>query len=309
MRSASSKYRFQCVNDVRRARSRGVSSGCTNADTDSGHGDDPSSSPERVRPRGLTSGQPVAGRQGWDRAPTRPASCPTAPVSYPTAPVSYPTAPVPYPTAPVPHPTAPVPYPTAPVPHPTAPVPHPTAPVPYPTAPASHRPPGRRYGFRRHRSGVGLALARHGRASGRTSARYRLGAARPRVARAAARRCDTSAAAIDRRSPARSSHDGFCRPPARRAEVIELRCVVRSPRRLACAPRSRSPPADHRAIGDRTRPHRGVSRAHRPAGHLLTIGRKATQSGAAPSRAPPIHLRPLSVQRRGARHPSQRTDD
>ena len=144
MRSASSKYRFRCVNDVGTARSRGDVLALTPTL--------PLRRPPRT-PCGLlhpcgthsprTEGASVLERPALAvmagiARPTAPAPHPIAPAPHPTAPAPHPTAPAPHPTAPAPHPTAPAPHPTAPAPHPTAPAPHPTAPAPHPTAPAPH---------------------------------------------------------------------------------------------------------------------------------------------------------------------------
>ena len=169
MRSASGTYRFQCVNDVRRARSRGVISGCTNADTDGATATTHRSSPEWVRPTGpvgltgTSAGRwraPGAAGQGrsegaclWHvtergRRPVvirgrhnrwnvsvGPTSVGSSRWPAVKAGIVRPPAPVSCPTAPVSCPTAPVSCPTAPAPHPTAPAPHPTAPAPHPTGP------------------------------------------------------------------------------------------------------------------------------------------------------------------------------
>ena len=207
-------------------------------------------------PVGRLASRPVAGRQGWDRAPHPPrrrARLPRCRARLPRRRTRLPRCRTRLPrrrTRPPRRRTRPPRRRTRPPRRRTRPPRRRTRPPRRRTRPPRRRtrPPRRRYGFRRHRSGVRLVLAWHGRASGRTRARYRLGAARPMVGRASARWCDRSAAAIDRRHPHGRRHDGICR---RRPEgqAIELRRLVRSPRRLDV--RSEKPITAGRSPSDR----------------------------------------------------------
>ena len=293
MRSASGTYRFQCVNDVRRARSRGVISGCTNADTDGAtattHRSSRSGSGRRAD---VGSSRWPAVKAGIVRPPA-PVSCPTAPVSCPTAPGGRgPDCPGAAPDCPGAAPDCPGAAPDCPGVVPDWPGAVPDCPGVAPNRPGADTVSGATGRvFAWFLPGTVELPGKPGLATGWVPPVPGLAELLPGAAIGAPPRSI---------GVTRTAHDGFAGRPEGGSS-----CAAWSDRRrdLTCALRSRSPPADHRAIG-RTRPHQRGEPRSSPRGTLAYHRRKATRSGAAPPRAPLIHLQPPLVQRRGARHPS-----